>query len=104
LIVKDQKSYDEMAAHFPNNTVLLIPDMAFMLGHKIRPRPPKYDFLFLMRTDSEKNANVSVDHSVIPSSVTYLVLDWIYEDVCLFCLLVCLFVCLFVMFCFVMFV
>lgn len=91
-----------MKEHFPNRSILLIPDMAFMLGHKQRSHQPTVDILFLLRTDEER-IQMPKNFSLIPAGVTYEVIDWIGNDVChLTCLLVRIDSCMYRQWCWIM--
>jgi len=71
-----------MTSHFPNKHVVLIPDMAFMIGHKPRPVAPSVDILCFMRGAGERAAGLVIDYKYIPKDVTYRTYDW-DTDVCL---------------------
>jgi exopolysaccharide biosynthesis predicted pyruvyltransferase EpsI len=74
LLVRDRWSYDLAASRFDCD-VALCPDMAFFLG-SLRPREPRVDVLYLLRTDRER----VVQEQVGSSHYRFEVVDWLRES------------------------
>jgi pyruvyl transferase EpsO len=77
LCARDKKSYDLLKQHFVQNTVLLIPDMAFCISTdrlKKYQGKPSGKYLFLKRTDKELNVNI--DYADVISGMDIDISDW----------------------------
>jgi exopolysaccharide biosynthesis predicted pyruvyltransferase EpsI/predicted O-linked N-acetylglucosamine transferase (SPINDLY family) len=57
LCARDRTSFETLKTHFPGTNVIMVPDMAFVLGAQPRPVSPRDDILWLARTDKESDFN-----------------------------------------------
>ena len=76
LLVRDEKSLEFAAKHFPCE-VILCPDMAFFIGPIYSADNPVVDRFILSRTDHEKSANWLDDLSLIQHGLSVETQDWL---------------------------
>ena len=77
LMVRSVKSHNVLKSHFKNNQYLM-PDSALSIGHLEPLCQPKYDVVFLKRTDTEgvlKNAT-KMTELFTENGITWKQLDW----------------------------
>lgn len=55
IMVRSRESFEFARKTFTDNTVMLVPDMAFMIGPIEPLRPPQVDVLVMRRVDKETN-------------------------------------------------
>src|SRR5262249_17760302 len=53
ICARDVVSEHQLKGYFPKARLCLLPDMAFMLGHMRRKGKPRYNVVWLARTDQE---------------------------------------------------
>lgn len=76
LLVRDLKSYEFAKTNYQCN-VTLSPDAAFGIGNIEPAIKPKYDVVFLSRTDLEKQQASSIN--LEEADLTYKKLDWLSD-------------------------
>lgn len=75
VIAREQKSYGLAKEYFPNNNIILVPDMAFLISENVRNLAPKClgtKVIFLSRRDKELKQEISLSNQT-----NIIVVDWL---------------------------
>lgn len=72
ICTRDNRSFEIMKKNFKNNKILLVPDMAFFIDVKFKPKNTN-KILFAKRTDKELSLNKSIYKNIPPDAEIH---DW----------------------------
>ena len=77
ILARDMQSLQRAKLGFPENKIILVPDMAFQLGSVARSMEPSYDIIWIKRADKESSKYGVSEIIKRNTTITVRITDWI---------------------------